>query len=143
MVVSTKDFGNVEVAEKDIIFFPHGLYGFKEFKRFALLSEKGKDSFFLWLQCVDSPEPRFVVTDPLRIVKDYHVSPDAVRAVIPLEEEKNMRLLAITTVTTGTKEVYANLKCPVVINARENIAAQIILEKEDYPIRYYIIKRGK
>jgi Uncharacterized protein conserved in bacteria len=141
MIVGTKDFGNVEVSEKDIIRFPHGLYGFKQFKRFALLSEEGKDSLFMWLQYVDSPEPRFVVTDPHRIAKNYRVSPEAAKAVIPLDNEKDLRLLAITTVTPGTREVYANLKCPVVINARKNVAAQIILEKEDYPMRYYIIKR--
>lgn len=143
MIVSTKDFGNVEVAEEDIIHFPHGLYGFKQYKRFALLSEKGKDSLFMWLQCVENPEPRFVVTDPIRLMRDYYIPPESVRAVIPLEDEQSMRLLAITTVTAGTKEVYANLKCPVVINAGKNIAAQIILEKEDYPIRYYIIKKGE
>lgn len=143
MIVNTKDFGNVEVEEEDVIYFPHGLYGFKQYRRFALLSEKGKDSLFMWLQCVDSPEPRFVVTDPHRIAKDYNIPPDAVKAVISLESEKDLRLLAITTVTAGTREAYANLKCPIVINARENIAAQIILEAEDYPMRYYIIKKGE
>lgn len=141
MIIGTKDLGNVEISENDIISFPRGLYGFKESRRFVLLSDGKDDNPFLWLQCVDSREPRFVVIDPLSVFKNYTVPADAVKSYIPLDSEDNLRLLAITTVTAGAKEIYVNLKCPIVINARGNIAAQVILDSEDYPLRYYILKK--
>jgi flagellar assembly factor FliW len=141
MVVSTKDLGNVEISEENIIMFPHGLYGFKDFHRFVLLSGKKRDSLFLWLQCVDSREPRFVVIDPLKIIKNYNIPAGAVKSAVTPGDEKNLRILAITTVTSGAKEIYVNLKCPIVINACDNTATQVILDNDDYPLRYYILKR--
>lgn len=141
MIIETKDLGNVEISEKDIINFPHGLYGFRNCLKFVLLSDNKDNNTFMWLQNVDSREPRFVVIDPLKLIKNYYVSPDEVRPFINLRDDKDLRLLAITTVTAGAKEVYANLKCPIAINARDNIAAQVILDTDDYPIRYYILKR--
>ena len=141
MIIATKDLGNVEISEKDIIDFPHGLYGFKDCRHFVLLSDNKENNPFMWLQNVDSREPRFVVIDPLRIFRNYSVPADVVRSFVGLDSEKDLRLLAITTVTKGAKEVYANLKCPIAINARDNIATQVVLDTDDYPIRYYILKR--
>ena len=141
MIISTKDLGNVEISREDIITFPHGLYGFKNFHRFVLLSDNKKNNPFIWLQCVDSREPRFVVIDPLRVFENYNVPGDCVQSHIPFDDESDLRILAITTVTVGTKEIYVNLKCPIVINARHNIAEQVILDNEEYPLRYYLLKR--
>jgi flagellar assembly factor FliW len=141
MVIETKDLGNVEIKEKDIIHFPQGLYGFENARNFVLLLGNGGDNPFLWLQCTDNREPRFVVIDPFLVLKDYNVSAASVAPLISLKDEKNMRLLVIATVTAGAKEVYVNLKCPIVLNAQDNIAMQIILDNDDYPIKYYLYAR--
>lgn len=141
MIIKTKDFGNVEICEEDIVKFPHGLYGFEDSKEFVVLSDNKEDNPFMWLQSVRNIEPRFVVIDPMKIFKNYYVPPEAARPLIPIDDERDLRFLAITTVISGAKEVYVNLKCPIVINARENIAAQVILDIDDYPFRYYLVKR--
>lgn len=141
MIINTKDLGKIEISEKDIIQFPKGLYGFKDFHRFALLRNNKSNSIFMWLQCVDSSEPRFVVIDPLKIFSNYNIPVDAVKSAVSLEDDESLRLLAVTTVTSEAKEIYVNMKCPIVINTRNNTAAQVILDNEEYPLRYYI-KRG-
>lgn len=141
MVITTKDLGNVEISEEDIVDFPHGLYGFKDCRKFVVLTDNADNNPFMWLQNVDDKEPRFVVVDPIKLFSNYHVPLDAARGLIPITDENDMRFLAITTVTRGAREVYVNLKCPIVINARENVAAQVILDTEDYPIRYYLAKK--
>ncbi len=140
MIVHTKEHGDIEVDEKDVIRFPQGLYGFEGARNFVLLPG-GADSPFFWLQCADSPDPRFVVTDPHLIAEGYRVPAAEVAALISLQEESSLRLLAITTVTAGAREIYVNLKCPIVINGKDNIAAQAILE-ENYPLRFYLHKEG-
>lgn len=140
LVIKTKGLGNVEVDSKDIIRFPEGLYGFENAKKFVLLSGNEEGNPFMWLQCADSCEPRFVVIDPFKIFNDYNIPANAISPLIKLDDNENLRVLAITTITKGAKDIYVNLKCPIVINARENIATQIILDNEDYPIRYYMYK---
>lgn len=140
LVVKTKGLGDVEVNAKDIIHFPQGLYGFEDAKNYVLLSGNEEGNPFMWLQCTDSREPRFVVVDPFKIFDNYNVPQNDIHQIIKLDDNKNLRVLAITTVTKGAKDIYVNLKCPIIINARENIAAQIILDNEDYPIRYYMYK---
>lgn len=141
MIIKTKDLGNIKIDEKDIITFDGGLYAFEKVKKFALLSDNKESNPFMWLQSAEGPEPRFVVVDPLKVFKGYSVKGSIIKQHLAFEDEKDLRFLAITTVTAGSKEVYVNLKCPIVINARNNTAAQIILDSDDYPIRYYLIKR--
>lgn len=141
MVIQTKDLGDVIIEPKDIIQFPQGLYGFEKTRNFVLLSDNDEENPFMWLQCTDSREPRFVVIDPYRVFKDYHVSAISAPSIISLKGEESMRVLVIATVTSGAKEIFVNLKCPIVINAKDNTAAQIILDNDDYPIRYYLFKK--
>lgn len=140
LIIKTKGLGDVEVDSKDIITFPEGLYGFENAKKFVLLSGNNEGNSFMWLQFAGNCEPRFVVIDPFKVFSNYNIPEKEISPLIKLDKEENLRVLAITTVTKGAKSIYVNLKCPIVINARENIAAQIILDNEDYPIRYYMYK---
>ena len=40
--VETRDFGPIDVDEKDVYDFPNGLYAFEDEKKFALLSPLGE-----------------------------------------------------------------------------------------------------
>jgi flagellar assembly factor FliW len=143
MIISTKDFGNVEISEEDVIYFPHGLYAFADYHRFVLLYDKNRNGNnpFMWLHCVEKDGPRFVVIDPLKFFSDYKVLNDEIATAVSLKNKDDLRLLCIATVTKDAKEVYVNLKCPITINARENIAVQAVLDNENYPIRYYLYKK--
>src|SRR5256886_10348038 len=70
MDIATTRFGRLEVNEERIIAFPHGLLGFPQYQRFALI-QTGEENYFFWLQSVDEPSLAFVVTDPAIFFKDY------------------------------------------------------------------------
>jgi flagellar assembly factor FliW len=144
MVIQTRDYGLVEIDEREIIHFPRGIYGFEETKRFVLLKDKSKeDNPFMWLQNVDGPKPCFVVAQPRELFPDY--APDiTVEAVqeIPLESADDLRLLALVTVPSEIVEMSFNLRCPIVINAKENIAVQTILENEQYSLSQPYFRKG-
>src|SRR6478609_2678770 len=72
MDIATTRFGRLEVNEERIITFPHGLLGFPQHQRFALI-QTGEENYFFWLQSVDEPSLAFVVTDPSIFFKDYEV----------------------------------------------------------------------
>lgn len=145
MVIETKDLGFVEIDERDIIRFPHGIYGFEKASRYILL-KKNKDSAnpFMWLQCVDSKNPCFVVIDPGRLFHNYEpeIAPDAVQA-IGLRSPGDLRLLVIAAVPHDIEKVNVNLRCPIVINAVDNIALQVILEDDKYLMKYYLMNKGR
>lgn len=141
MLIETKEMGFVQVNKKDIISFPKGVYGYEYAKNFVLLGDNSKDKIFMWLQCTDRINPRFAVIDPSVLFKDY--SPtinESLTGLIHLKDKNDLRFLVIATVTGNVKDLYFNLKCPIIINSRDNIAAQIILDDVTYPMRYYLVK---
>ncbi|MDR3645346.1 MAG: flagellar assembly protein FliW [Clostridia bacterium] len=142
MIIETKDLGFVEVEESNVIHFPHGIYGFEGAKRYALLSDHDSSNPFLWLQHADSREPCFVVTDAHRLFSDYspEVTPQ-MEETIGLKTPDALRILTIVTVPKDYRGLSLNLKCPILINAADNVAAQVILEDDTYPMRYYLFGR--
>lgn len=135
MNIETRDFGEVEIDESTIITVPSGILGFEDVKRYTLLSPLGEDTFPMWLQAVDSAEPCFVVYDPMLIYPDYRFGiSDEEQAELKIDENTPHRCIAVAIVPDNYKETTINLRCPIVINTRDNIAAQIMLE--DYDFKY-------
>lgn len=137
MVIQTKYLGHVEIDEKNIISFPNGIYGFEKAFHFAILHDNNKENPFMWMQCTDSREPCFIVTEPGSYFSDYCPKiTSRMKESIGLKVEEALRVLLIATVPKNRRKITLNLKCPVLINSKENIARQIILEDEDYSMRY-------
>lgn len=135
MKIMTRDFGEAEIDDKTIINIPDGIIGFESTKRYTLLSPLGEDTFPMWLQSVDGAEPCFVVYDPMQIYPDY-------RFEITDEEQERLKIgaytpyrcLTVAIVPDDYKKTTINLRCPIVINTKDNIAAQVMLE--DYDFKY-------
>lgn len=143
MKIDTKYFGEIEIADDKIIHFDNGLMGFEEYKDFTLLydSEAVKRPFFSWLQCVTEKGLAFPVVNPLNVIKDYNpVVEDAILEPLGELKDEDIVLLVLATIPKDVKETSVNMKAPIIINASNGKAIQVILEKGDYEIRYKIIK---
>jgi flagellar assembly factor FliW len=140
MIINTRDFGEFEVAEDELITFPAGVFAFEEVRKFALISPLGDDVYPKWLQSADDLAPCFIVFDPSVAVADYSVKLElSEKRMLKLEGEsadnRNVRLLVIATVPDDFKKTTVNLKAPIVINEKELLAAQVIQQK-DYDFRF-------
>ena len=141
MKITTRVFGEIEIDESKIISFPSGIIGFPEMTEFVLIydEEKGKDSPIRWLQSLQETEFAMPVMDPLLVATDYNpeVEDDY---LIPLGEIKEEEVLVLVTVTVPKEleKMSVNLQAPVIINADSKKAAQIIVNTEKYPVKYYI-----
>ena len=62
--------GRVSIDANKVIFFPQGLIGFEELKRFSLVEFKKKSPFLL-LQSMEQAHFGLVVTDPHIFLPDY------------------------------------------------------------------------
>lgn len=138
MKIETRDFGELEIDDSTVITMPEGILGFEEQKQYTLISPLGEDTFPMWLQAVGNKDLCFVVYDPMQIYSDYRFEiSDEEQALLKISEEVPYRCLTVAIVPEDYKKTTINLRCPIVLNTRDNIAAQIILEDYDFKCPVY------
>lgn len=141
MLITTRVFGDVDIAEDKIISFPGGIVGFPELKRFTLLydQEKGTDCPIKWLQSIEEPGFALPVMDPLLVKTDYNpvIEDELLKPIGELKEENTVVFVGINVPSDLTR-MTVNLQAPLIINADERKGCQVILEGDAYPIRYEI-----
>lgn len=140
MVLNTKNFGEVEIKDEDVIFFEYGLPGFESMTKFVILGKTDSpDDPFFWLQSVQKPELAFVIMNPRDLVFDYEAEIDLFTAnLLKIENENDALIYCIVTVPQDIKKISINLKAPVIINAKENRGCQVVLENDKYKFKHII-----
>lgn len=134
--ITTRDFGELDVCVDEIITFPNGIFAFENKTQYVLLHPLGDNEYPMWLQSTESDKPCFIVFDPLSVVPDYQVYlAESERSVLKIEDDTALRYLSIAVVYEDYKKTTINLKCPIVINTEQGLAAQVILP-ENYPFRH-------
>lgn len=140
MRINTKVFGEIEIADDKIIHFPSGIIGFPELTDFALVhdEEKGIGSIH-WMQSVQEPAFAMPVMDPLLVRPDYNpeVDDELLKPIGNLNPEETLVMVTVTVPHDLTK-MSVNLKGPIVINAAEKKACQVIVEGEGYEVKFPI-----
>ncbi len=141
MLIKTKFFGDVDIADDKIITLANGLLGFDEFKKYVILfdSEKSSGESISWFQSADEQTLALPVINPLLVKSDYNpMVDDDILAPLGETGEDGYFVLVTMRITPDPKEVSCNLKAPIIINPKTLLGRQIIVENEDYPIRYNI-----
>lgn len=138
MQINTKFIGSIEVDEKDIIHFEHGIPGFHELHRFALLP-MAENPALHYLQSIEEENICFVVVNPFTILADYEIdiSEDTVQG-LSIEQPDDISLYSILTIPEEVKDITANLAAPIVINNTNNKAVQEILNTDKYSIKHRV-----
>lgn len=141
MVVDTKIFGEIQVDDSKLITFEDGILGFPQLKRFMLIhdEESSGKNLISWLQSIDEPGFAMPVLDPLRVCPEYNpeVEDELLKPLGELDEE-DVFVLTTVTVPNEIENMTSNLKAPFIINAGNLKACQIILEDDQYLIKYPI-----
>ncbi len=140
MKIITKIFGEIEIADEKIIHFPSGIIGFPELTDFALVHDEDKGIGSIhWMQSVQEPAFAMPVMDPLLVRPDYNpeVDDELLKPLGDLDPEEMLVMVTVTVPSDLTK-MSVNLKGPIVINAAEKKACQVIVEGEDYVVKFPI-----
>lgn len=138
MYIKTRDFGNIEANEDDLIRFTDGIYGFEDYKDYVILKDDPNDDI-MYLQSVNNEELSFVLIDPYSIMHFFKPSlnEDDLN-VLKVENEADLKYLVIAIIREEIKDSVVNLKSPIAINPELKIAKQVILQNLEYPLRYPI-----
>lgn len=140
MRLTTRIFGEIEIEDSKIIHFPKGIIGFPDMTQFALMHDKDKDSNAIrWLQSLDEPTFAMPVMDPLYVKPDFNpvVEEDTIKDLLPMDDDEMLVLVTVTVPQDLTK-MTVNLKGPIIINSGSCVAAQVIIDDENYPVKYPI-----
>lgn len=141
MKVNTRVFGEIDIEEEKILTFPAGIIGFPELTQFTLIhdEEKGTGAGIRWLQSLQETGFAMPVMDPLVVKPDYNpeVNDELLEPAGNITAG-NMLVLVTVSVPADVKLMTVNLRGPIIINADEKKACQIIVDGDDYAVKYPI-----
>ncbi|HSH00338.1 MAG TPA: flagellar assembly protein FliW [candidate division Zixibacteria bacterium] len=131
-------FGELTVAGEDIIFFPKGILGFEECRRYCVISSPDYAPF-AHLQSLDEPNLAFVVVNPLLFFPQYRVEVDP-REVAELEADSASDIVTwgIVTIPEDYRRMSVNLQGPILLNEKNRRAKQVVLAHSAYGTCHYI-----
>ena len=149
MLVQTKHFGEIDLAEEKIITFDNGIMGFEEYKKYTILYDcekeaEGKRPAISWLQCLELKELALPIINPILVKEDYNpvVEDELLKGLGELNEE-NLAMFLTLTVPADITKMTCNLKAPIVINADTMKGCQMVAENADYEVRFPVYEQFK
>lgn len=141
MVAETKFFGTIDIEEEKIIEFPMGIIGFENLKKFALIydSDREERSKISWLQSMEEPLMVLPVINPIDIIEEYSpIIEDELTKSIGDPADADILIFVTMSIPSDITKMTANLKAPIIINTVNRKAMQVIVENQDYMIKYNV-----
>lgn len=134
MTVKTRDFGVIEVDEKDLITFSSPVIGFEKYTKYVMLIDDEINGF-AWLQSAEDEDICFVLVSDALLDAKLNYNPTIGQDICDTIGGKVTEMWLVAAIPENMEETTVNLKSPVVINMEKNLAAQAIAE-EKLPVRY-------
>jgi len=130
--------GLIEVNEDEIIRFPRGILGFADYRQYVILEQE--NSVFSFLQSVEEPDLSFVIIMPELVRSDYAVElSEEDIDLLRMNSPEDGRVYGIVTIPENVAEMTVNLQAPVVINTKELLGVQLIIQGDKYHTRHNVI----
>ncbi|SRR6266567_546990 len=129
------DGTTIELSSHSLV-FPDGLVGCQAWKNFVLLTDDKEDLPVAYLQSLDEPHIRLLVTNPLLVENSYAAKlTEDDRASIELEPT-DQSVLYCTLTVDAQGNITANLLGPLVVNPRTRRGRQLVLTESSYSTRH-------
>jgi flagellar assembly factor FliW len=92
-----------------------------------------------WLQSADSGELAFLMMDPKMVVADYSVTlgPDEL-AELDVPAVEALDIYTLVVVPADRTQIRTNLKAPILINPKQRLGKQMVLERSEYPVQFFL-----
>ena len=140
MLIKTKYHGNRDYEQKDIINFEHGLPGFENLTKFILFPVEENDIFSI-LHSIEDIEIGLIVVSPFTILKNYEFDlKDSILERLNIKNKSEVNVYNTVTLNSKVEDITTNLKAPIIINIKDKIGEQIILQDEKYQINHPLLE---
>ncbi len=133
MQFNTKNFGNIDIDEKNIITFDAPLSGLPNSSRFTVIKQDD-DLLFFWLQSLDEKDVCLCMMDIFKVMPEYNPEIAEFKLMALSNSEVNLddlKTYNIVIIPDDIKNMTANLLAPIVINNKTNKGAQIITNNDN------------
>lgn len=140
MNLNTKYHGCIEYEEKDVIYFEKGIPGFEGLKKFIVFPVEDNEVFSVF-HSIEKEDMGIIVTSPFNIEKEYEIQLEEEQIEnLKLQDERDALILNTVTLNLDIDKITANLRAPIIINIKEKIGEQIIINSDKYSIKYPLFK---
>lgn len=140
MKLETTRFGAIDLDPGQIITFTQPIIGFQDRRRFILIPGP-EGSLVMWLQSAEAGDLAFLLMNPRVVIADYAINiGEAELAELAAESVADLDVYTLVVVPQDRSLVRTNLKAPILINPRQRLAKQTILERSDYPVQYFLAR---
>lgn len=124
----------------EVITFPEGLVGLKEYQQFIIKSIPEQEAFLL-LQSTEEENFGLVITPPFWFKPDYELEL-ADDYVGKLGDKEALEVFAVVTLADTPQKVTANLLGPIVLNRKTGIGFQVIVPDRGYTVKHKILSQA-
>ena len=138
MLINTRDFGEIEIDESNIITFVSPILGFDEYQKYVMLMDDQFGDGLAWLQSLENADVCFILANPKLL--DIEYNPEFPAEIMKKIDNQYDEMWLIAVVADEIENTTVNLKSPVLVNTDGNRAVQIVSEN-DLPIRHKIFSR--
>jgi len=139
--INAKYFGPVDYEEDEIIHIPGGVIGFDSYTKYLPLPFHEEDDSLISLQSLDEGNLSFILMNPFGICPDYAPQlSDQDMKDLEAGSEEDLVYYVISVIRDTIADSTVNLKAPLVINAINRHAKQVILDQPEYTFRHTLGK---
>ena len=122
------------------ITFEKGLLGLESLKKYRIEDIEDNEDFKL-ISSIEDPDISLVIISPFKVKEDYEIDlSDETVKNLQIDSSEDVLLYTTVTVNSDVKKITTNLRAPLVINKKNNLAEQVVLSKEAYEIKYPLVK---
>lgn len=136
MIIQTKYHGEIEIDEANIIHFEQGIPSFIDEKQFYILP-LSEVTPLLIMQSIQTAGLAFVIISPFDFFTEYSAKlSDQTIEQLKIEKEEDVALYSILTIQEPFEKTTANLQGPIVVNTKEKLAKQIVINDPNYNTKH-------
>lgn len=138
MLIETARFGDFELNESKLIEFPSGLPGFEELNSFIIL-EINETKPLYWLQSTQNKHISLPVIIPFELLDDYYIEiRENELEGLHIKDKNDLLILNVVVVPNELAEMTANLAAPIIVNLKEGLGKQLLIDAAELPVKYPI-----
>ncbi len=141
MMIRTATWGEVEVSPRSFLTLPEGLVGFEDQQEYVLL-DRDDCRPFRWLVAFQDPGLAFPLLGASDVLPDYRAPLSAIEeALLELAPGETPAVYFVVSVVDEGRQIYANLRAPLVVNPRLQTGRQVVLLDAAYEVQHPVLER--